>query len=45
MTYVPAAPDAAFKKCCMRSGCYDGSRRNHFFPRIETAIAKEFGCP
>jgi hypothetical protein len=26
---------AAFKKCCMRTGRYDGSLRNHFFPRIE----------
>jgi hypothetical protein len=34
-TYVPAALDGGFKKCCMKSGVYDGSRRNYFFPRIE----------
>jgi hypothetical protein len=26
--------DDAFKKCCMTSGTYDGSRRNYFFQRI-----------
>src|SRR6266481_6354612 len=31
---APAALDAAFKKCCMRSGRFDGSPRNYFFPRI-----------
>jgi hypothetical protein len=35
MTFVRAVLDGAFKKCCMRSGRYDGSRRNYFFPRIE----------
>lgn len=25
----------AFKKCCMRTGLYDGSRRNYFFSRIK----------
>jgi len=34
-TYVRAVLDSGFKKCCMRSGSYDGSRRNYFFPRIE----------
>ena len=23
-----------FKRCCMRSGRYDGAERNHFFPRM-----------
>jgi hypothetical protein len=32
---VLAVPDAGFKKCCMQSGLFDGSRRNHFFPKIE----------
>jgi hypothetical protein len=32
---VRAVLDDAFKKCCIRSGRYDGSRRNYFFPRIE----------
>jgi hypothetical protein len=25
-----AAQDADFKKCCMRSGRYDGALRNHY---------------
>jgi hypothetical protein len=28
------AQDGAFKKCCLRSGEYDGSNRNYFFPQI-----------
>jgi hypothetical protein len=35
-THVGAARDSGFKKCCRRSGRHDGSRRNHFFPGIET---------
>ncbi|HXU15690.1 MAG TPA: hypothetical protein VN708_11240 [Terriglobales bacterium] len=35
MTSVLAAQAAAFKKFCMRSGNYDGSRRNYFFPRMK----------
>lgn len=35
MTLVRAVLDGAFKKCCMRSGCYDGSRRNYFSSRIK----------
>jgi hypothetical protein len=31
MTYVHAAPAAAFKRCCLSSGRYDGSIRNHYF--------------
>src|SRR6266853_5617364 len=31
---APAALDAAFKKCSMRSGRFDGSPRDYFFPRI-----------
>jgi hypothetical protein len=34
MTRARVDLDAAFKKCCMRSGRYDGAKRNHFFPRI-----------
>jgi hypothetical protein len=26
--------EAAFKKCCLQSGKFDGSNRNYFFPRI-----------
>src|SRR5262249_45245061 len=32
--------DGAFKKCCMRTGSYDGSRRNYFFPRIESGATR-----
>lgn len=32
---VLAAPAAGFKKCCMASGLFDGSRRNYLFPRIK----------
>jgi hypothetical protein len=35
MTLARAVLDGAFRKCCMRSGGYDGSRRNYFFSRIE----------
>ena len=38
MTFVRAAQGAAFRKCCLRSGSYDGSRRNYFFPRLEPQI-------
>jgi hypothetical protein len=31
MTSAPAAPVAGFKKCCLRSGNYDGSRRSYYF--------------
>ena len=34
MTSARAVQDAAFKNCCLRSGRYDGSKRNHFFPRV-----------
>jgi hypothetical protein len=30
MTCAHAAPDEAFKKCCLRSGCFDGSERNYY---------------
>jgi hypothetical protein len=33
---VRADPAGAFKRCCLRSGRYDGSERNYFFPRIDT---------
>jgi hypothetical protein len=31
MICAHAAPDAGFKRCCLASGRYDGSLRNHFF--------------
>jgi len=30
MTFARAVPDAGFKKCCMRSGEYDGSDRHYY---------------
>src|SRR6266568_349413 len=33
-TLVPAVRAAAFKKCCLKTGSYDGERRNHFFQRL-----------
>jgi hypothetical protein len=46
-TYVRAAPDSGFKKCCMKSGGYDGSRRNYFFQRLvlETRAWGGIGSP
>jgi len=31
MICAPAVRAAAFKKCCMRDGNYDGSQRDYFF--------------
>ena len=31
MTLAPVVQDAAFKRCCLRSGRYDGARRNYYF--------------
>jgi hypothetical protein len=33
-TLVHAVRAAAFKKCCLKTGSYDGERRNHFFQRL-----------
>src|SRR5260370_474894 len=45
-TFARAAPDTGFKNCCLRSGRYDGSRKNHFFPRViarsALAVSKHF---
>jgi hypothetical protein len=30
MTFARAAPGVDFKKCCLRSGRFDGSERNHY---------------
>jgi hypothetical protein len=30
MTFAPAAPAKAFKKCCLRSGRFDGSERKYY---------------
>ena len=36
---------AGFKRCCLKSGDYDGSNRHYFFPRVERkpAIRREIG--
>jgi len=34
--YAHADPAAGFKNCCMSSGKFDGSRRQHFFPRVKS---------
>ena len=39
-TWVLVGPDAGFKKCCMRSGLFDGSRRNHFCQRIDSSLER-----
>jgi hypothetical protein len=53
MIYVLVVPAIGFKNCCMRKGRFDGSLRNHFFPRIKffedarntaQAEAKAFAC-
>ena len=45
-TFARAVQDAGFKNCCLRSGRYDGSRKNHFFPRViarsALAVRKHF---
>jgi hypothetical protein len=30
MTFARAARDGGFKKCCLRSGRFDGSERNYY---------------
>src|SRR5438876_11530414 len=45
-TSARASLDAGFKHCCLRPGRYDGSRKNHFFPRViarsALAVRKHF---
>jgi hypothetical protein len=31
MIHVHVGQDAAFKSCCLHTGRYDGSQRNHYF--------------
>ncbi len=38
---VLVAQDSAFKKCCMKTGHFDGSGRNYFFPRIDSVHIAE----
>jgi hypothetical protein len=47
-TFARAVQDTGFKNCCLRSGRYDGSRKNHFFPRVvrsEFLRAEGHGLP
>ena len=37
MTRVPVAPGANSNKCCMMTGRYDGSQRNHYSRQIRGA--------
>ena len=30
MTYVLAVPACGFKKCCLKSGRFEGTKRNHY---------------
>ncbi len=34
MTSAHAARERDFKRCCLRSGRYDGTNRNHYFQRV-----------
>jgi hypothetical protein len=40
MIFARAARDAGFKACCMASGAYDGSNRNHYFQGIEADVRR-----
>jgi hypothetical protein len=43
----PCGSGRTFKNCCLRSGRYDGTKRNHFFPRMTSAPGDErkwFDC-
>ena len=40
MTCVRVALAAAFKRCCLRTGNYDGSNRAYFFPRVAKRLAE-----
>jgi hypothetical protein len=31
MIFVPAIPDADFKRCCLKTGKLDGANRAYFF--------------
>jgi hypothetical protein len=33
------APGAGFKRCCLRTGKYDDSNRDYFFPRVAKRLA------
>ena len=37
MTHARAGPAAGFKFCCMLTGEYDGSDRDHFFQGVNTS--------
>jgi hypothetical protein len=37
-THARVAPGADFKRCCMKTGQFDGSPRNHFFQGVTVAV-------
>jgi hypothetical protein len=39
--YARAVQDAGFKNCCLESGRYDGSLRNHFFPGVNRRTPRQ----
>jgi len=43
MTFAPAAPDAGFKRCCLKAGRYDGTLRNDFFQAEGMSMAGFLG--
>jgi hypothetical protein len=45
MTYVRAAPDGAFKRCCLNAGRYDGSVRNYYFQGMRRQRRGIEKCP
>lgn len=38
-TCAHADRDGGFKRCCLRTGKYDGGNRNYFFPGVEEESA------
>jgi hypothetical protein len=38
-TCARVALGAGFKRCCLRTGKYDGSNRDYFFPRVAKRLA------
>jgi len=41
MTCARAVPGKGFKRCCLKSGHYDGSKRDYFFPRVAKRLASK----
>ena len=45
MTSARAARASAFKKCCLKTGRFDGSNRDNYFPRIGFNGVLDHGHP